>query len=225
VALERVVERIEFGYDVLLSILNGTDLSIMDFNSSAANDESSNSARVGTDEDDIFSANSDNDLGSSPLDGITKDVMKGIFDSHIGPKGLAENLEAFKAAITWSDPFIISLLCFHAIVIATAVKVSRSSSDIIRLSFLFFISGLVHSAEKLNNYGQQHWESIASQDYFDKNGVFIGIMLCAPLLMICLILMILYIREASNLLVEVKTMRIKQERKKKNIDKNSKKNK
>ena len=38
---------------------------------------------------------------------------------------------------------------------------------------------MVYSAEWLNRLGAAHWREFATQDYFDKSGVFVGATFCA----------------------------------------------
>ena len=64
--------------------------------------------------------------------------------------------------------------------------------------------------------GGEHWESFATQDYFDKRGYFIGIMLCGPLLLDVLMMLLFFMREASLLLVQVKRTEIQRKKQKKN---------
>ena len=63
---------------------------------------------------------------------------------------------------------------------------------------------VVRSAERLNDYGAQNWESLATQNYFDNRGVFVSLMLSAPLLLISVCMLLAFMREAVGLLVEVK---------------------
>lgn len=81
---------------------------------------------------------------------------------------------------------------------------------------------LVRSAERLNTYAAHNWEQFATQNYFDSKGVFMAIFLCAPLLLDSFLMLIIFLREASQLLVQVKTMELKQkeEAKKRNREKN-----
>jgi len=69
---------------------------------------------------------------------------------------------------------------------------------------------VVRSAEKLNDYGSENWEQFASQNYFDKRGVFVSLMISAPLLFISACMLVSIVREASSLLIEVKTREFKQ---------------
>jgi hypothetical protein len=90
---------------------------------------------------------------------------------------------------------------------------------------LVFLAGIVRSAEYLNKYGANNWEQFATQNYFDENGVFISIMLCAPLLLTALIMLISYLREAARLLVQVKRQELKEKYKKNKKSNNGGKNK
>ena len=70
-------------------------------------------------------------------------------------------------------------------------------------------------AERINAYAGERWEDIATQNYFDTNGIFVLIFLAVPLLLDCVIMLISFMREASSLLVEVKTRELKEKGKKK----------
>ena len=82
-----------------------------------------------------------------------------------------------------------------------------------RITLMVFIAIVVRSAEWLNALGEEHWESFATQDYFDKRGIFVGIMLCGPLLLDVLMMLLLFMKEAAVLLVQVKRTEIQQKRK------------
>ena len=88
-----------------------------------------------------------------------------------------------------------------------------------RIAVLLVVGVLVRCAELLNGYAARNWETFATQNYFDRGGIFIGIFFCGPLLLDSFMMLALMLREASSLLVEVKQM----EMKKKWQGKNSKK--
>ena len=91
---------------------------------------------------------------------------------------------------------------------------------------MFLIAGLVRSAELLNSYAAKNWRQFATQNYFDHRGIFTTVMLCGPLLFDSLILLLLLLREASQLLVQVKTAELKKKKQlqsKAKQDENSKK--
>ena len=136
----------------------------------------------------------------------------------VGPQTTKEHIQAFTAAITWKEPFIQSLLAFHVLIIIAAVYLCRKGKGIyIRMGFMVFVGIIIRLAEYLNSLGNQRWREFATQNYFDKGGIFMGIMVCAPLLVVVLVMLIVLVREASNLLGDVTQM--KQKAKNKQQDK------
>ncbi|KAL3784608.1 hypothetical protein HJC23_007064 [Cyclotella cryptica] len=197
------------------------------FGTSTLNEDTSGqSADAGAfyngDEDGFYE---DGEEMQSPLMGMADSVISDIMSSQsIGPQTAMENIQAFSAAITWGEPFIRYLLAFHMVVIVTAYVLMRK--DIyLRMGFMIFLGLIIRMAEQLNQLGNRRWRDFATQNYFDKNGIFMGIMICAPLLIICFIMLVSLIREAKNLLVDVKKMKIqaKENAKKKKADKRKKK--
>ena len=81
-----------------------------------------------------------------------------------------------------------------------------------RLILMTIIFVVVRSAEWLNEKGAEHWESFATQNYFDKRGIFLAIMLSGPLLFDVLMMLLLFIREAAMLLVTVKRTEIQRKK-------------
>ena len=48
---------------------------------------------------------------------------------------------------------------------------------------LFFLAaGIVYFAERINDLAARHWQSFATQDYFDAHGIFYSAVVSAPLL-------------------------------------------
>jgi transmembrane protein 18 len=125
-----------------------------------------------------------------------------------------EHFEAFRSAITWSEPFIIGLVTFQIVMFITCLLVSRTDTGLVpRVSILIFIALLIRTIEYLNQLASRNWREFATQNYFDHKGVFVSIMVSGPLLFDCLMMLMLFVREASNLLVKVKTNEFKKKRK------------
>ena len=80
---------------------------------------------------------------------------------------------------------------------------------------MLLIGILVRSAEWLNGIGARTWEKFSTQNYFDNRGIFIGIMFCGPLLLDCLFMLFMFVREAGQLLVVVKKEELKKKKEKK----------
>lgn len=181
----------------------------------------------GQDEDAIF----DDMDGGSPLMGMADSVMSDIMSTQVGPETAKEHIQAFTAAITWDEPFIRFLIAFHVLVIVVAVTLGRKGGIYSRMGLMVFVGLIVRLAERLNAIGASRWREFSTQNYFDKNGIFMGITVCAPLLMVCLFMLVSIIREASNLLGDVTKMKMnsqvkqkqKKEQKQKKDDKKRKK--
>lgn len=213
-ALDNVANHVENNYNLIMSMQKEP----------APESHSASSGIDGTfDDDDLHFE--DPDPEPSPLNGMADEVMKDIFSKHVGPENMSEHLQAFKSAITWSEPFIIGLLCFHVMVIILAISLNRSSNYEARMVFSVFIFIIIRSAERLNEYGRNHWEDFATQDYFDKGGFFVTVMFSVPLLMTCFFLMQSYVREACRLMIEVKTLKLKADKQKQKQKKSGEKKK
>lgn len=125
-------------------------------------------------------------------------------------------MDAFRHAITWSEPFIVSLLAFHVFMFLLCLWASSRQRTLTpRLIVLLLVGGLVRGGEYLNLLGAQHWKEFATQNYFDTRGVFCSIMFAAPLLVDSFIMLCLFLRESAQLLVQVKRQQIKHRNKKK----------
>lgn len=151
----------------------------------------------------------------SPLMGMADSVMSDIMSHQVGPQTPKEHVQAFAAAITWNEPFIQCLLAFHAVVILAAMALSRRGGIYGRMGLMIFIGVVVRAAEWMNATGSRRWREFATQNYFDQNGIFVGLTVCAPLLVVCLFMLLSMIREASNLLVDVKRMKMEAQAKQK----------
>jgi len=122
----------------------------------------------------------------------------------VAPRSTWENIQAFKAAITWGEPFILCLIGFHLIIIMAAILSTKRGGLGSRMFVMGVIFVTVRSAERLNDYGANEWERFATQNYFDSRGIFVSLMLSAPLFLVSACMLIAIIREASMLLIEVK---------------------
>jgi hypothetical protein len=132
-----------------------------------------------------------------------------------GPQTIKEHIHAFTSAITWDESFIKVILGFHVVVIVAAIAIHRQGGVYSRLGFMIFVGIIVRLADTMNRIGNSRWKEFATQNYFDNGGIFMGIMICAPLLIVCLIMLISMIREAANLIVDVGKMKVEAQKKQK----------
>lgn len=95
------------------------------------------------------------------------------------------------------------------LIIGSAIALNRAGGIYSRMGFMIFLGIIVRLAEILNTIGSRRWREFSTQNYFDRSGIFMGIMVCAPLLIVCLCLLVSMIREASSLLGDVTRMKMK----------------
>jgi hypothetical protein len=93
---------------------------------------------------------------------------------------------AFSAAINWKEPLIRGLLAFHLFLYMLFIGFLLFGNVAGQAALFFFIALLVAFSERINTYFAEHWEDVATQNYFDGQGVFAGILFAAPLLTLCL---------------------------------------
>ncbi|KAG8068545.1 hypothetical protein GUJ93_ZPchr0005g14523 [Zizania palustris] len=113
------------------------------------------------------------DQVSGLVQALSSELRRGI-----GPA--ADSLVAFVHAVDWTEPWLMCLMAFHAILLLTAVASRRKAN--LQLFLLFLAYSGVYLAEKINSYMVEHWKSIARRNYFDRAGVFISVVWLAPLL-------------------------------------------
>lgn len=157
-------------------------------------------------------------IPTSPMDFLPPDVAAKImgikdaaFEKGAGPDGFIENCQAFYAAVDWTESWIHGLLAFHAILLVLILTTRKAFE--LQCFFFMLICGLVFFAENINSYASAHWKDFAKQDYFDKRGVFMSVMLCGPLLINGFVLMISTLLYSADLLIKVKRAELKQKMK------------
>jgi transmembrane protein 18 len=137
-----------------------------------------------------------------------------FFILQAGPQSPLEHFHAFRHAISWYEPFILWLIAFQIFIFCSAIYVSRKERGLtLRLIVMMTIAAIVRGAESINQWASRNWSQFATQNYFDKRGIFVSVMICAPLLLDSLIMLLLFLREASQLLIQVKTAQLKKQKK------------
>jgi hypothetical protein len=201
-ATEQIANRMEDG---LSALLTGELPKLRESGAGAGTGAFSDQEFEGLDDDEMLHMSEEELMRQSPLSGIADSVIGNIMQSQVGPQTTMDHFQAFKSAITWSEPLIYSLLIFQITMFLLCIWVSRPNrGSAPRIVLLVLIFVVVRSAEYLNGWGARNWESFCTQNYFDRKGIFVGIMLCGPLLMDCFLLLLMFLREASQLLIKVK---------------------
>lgn len=214
--VETIVNRFEKGLSV---IMNGENPGVQ--STASSEQDVADHDRETFSEEDISSLNEDelqlllqehgDVFEASPLEGIADSVISDVMKNKVvGPSTPLEHIEAFRSAITWSESFIQCLVVFQIFIFCLSIWVSRRDRGLnVRVAVMVMIGIIVRSAEWMNRQGSMHWKRFCTQNYFDRRGIFMGVMVCAPLLFDCLIMLIFFVREAGILLVQVKRKEIR----------------
>ena len=116
----------------------------------------------------------------------------------------SESVEAFVHAVDWKEPFILSVLAFHACFLVLTISAFRGEHRTLQRASFVLLLLVVYFAERLNAYGNEHWRLFATQNYFDRHGIFISAFLSFPLLMLGLLMVIYWVCESAQLLIKIK---------------------
>ena len=124
-----------------------------------------------------------------------------------------DDVLGFYHAIDWSERWLLALLCFHLCVWLVVVGTRRHNT--VQMVLLVALLAVVRSAEWINGVAGRHWELFASQQYFDKHGVFVSVMLSVNLLLAAFFILGNALRASVAMLIEVKKKEFKHEAKRK----------
>lgn len=112
-------------------------------------------------------------------------VYKMARESGGAPKGFREDVEAFTAAVDWSERWIQALLAIHVLLWVTTILTRKRFYW--QCGTFFVVTALVVASETLNTIAHLRWQSFSKQDYFDNHGFFLGIMYSGPLLLVAMV--------------------------------------
>lgn len=136
---------------------------------------------------------------------IFSEVRRAIkFSNHT--ESFWDNVQAFAHAVDWKEPWIRGILAGHVGVFLLVLLCRRNVSV---LTGVFAVLGsLIYFGENINSVAGQHWQSFATQDYFDEHGIFYNVVVSAPALITLLTVLVFYLLHATSLMVEVKKKEI-----------------
>jgi transmembrane protein 18 len=143
---------------------------------------------------------------------ISGHFSKLVEESYKAPASFKEAIAEFAAAVNWKESWIQVLLVWHVIYF-TIFLITRKNSDIQTVQF-FITFVLVYFSENVNNILGQHWELFATQNYFDKRGVFMCTLWAGPLLFTALCQLINFVTMMGSMLIVAKRLELKDRRKK-----------
>jgi hypothetical protein len=143
------------------------------------------------------------------LQAANAEIMQGINKRSAGGSAY-ESFVGFYHAIDWVEPLLLCIGAWHLSTVLAAF-VTRNHTWTHAALFLA-LCGQVLLAETVNHFGALHWRAIASQDYFDKAGMFVSVLLSLPTVLILLGMLINMVRTAGDLLVQAKVAELKSKR-------------
>nr|CCA28205.1 conserved hypothetical protein [Albugo laibachii Nc14] len=120
-------------------------------------------------------------------------------------------------AVDWKEPLIIGTILSH-MTLLILIYITRKQYPFQVVWFIAIIALLMMS-ERINTWGQQNWKLIATQNYFDSRGVFIGIFYAAPLLFIGFVQTTLNMKRMVDLMVEIKQIQVEKQQLRKEMKK------
>lgn len=88
----------------------------------------------------------------------------------------------FIDTVRWTEPFIISLLVMQLSVFTLAYVTRRRHS--VQFALMIVLTAITLLCEQLNDIGHRHWRKFASQDYFDRQGLFMLIFVSGPFVIV-----------------------------------------
>ncbi|GLJ24304.1 hypothetical protein SUGI_0463700 [Cryptomeria japonica] len=140
------------------------------------------------------------------FEGLSAELRK---QWNAGPQGgkFVDPVLAFVHAVDWTEPWLITLIVFHIILLILAITTRKSSNFQMGL-FLGALAG-VYFAETINYHLSRNWKKFAGQNYFDPHGVFLSNMWSGPLLVISTIILINTLITLSQLIVKWKKAELK----------------
>lgn len=74
----------------------------------------------------------------------------------------------------------------------------------VQIGLFVAIMASIYMAERLNTLAAANWESFSTQNYFDRQGVFVSTLWSTPLLLIGTVMLFQSLYNASSLLIQVR---------------------
>lgn len=88
----------------------------------------------------------------------------------------------FLDRVRWTEPLIRGLFAFHCLLFLFTYLTRRH--DVMQFGILLFVTAIALGAERLNDYAKANWRRFATQDYFDREGLFMVIFVSGPFVLL-----------------------------------------
>ena len=123
--------------------------------------------------------------------------------------GFWDNVQGFYHAVDWSrDRWIFLFTALQLCALASVLYVRNGSAQTQCTVFMLWV-GVSMCASPLNAWAGENWRLFSTQNYFDKNGVFMSALFTAPLILVLIVQLVLIVRHLSNLAVAAGKLKLK----------------
>lgn len=152
------------------------------------------------------------DVEQATADLLSQLQSQGYFGSKENDKltmtaELYDTMMGFLHAIHWSTDRWIFYLLGSQISLYLLAFLTRKIPNV-QIGMLIGVALLIYNTETVNVLGAVYWKRFSSQNYFDENGVFVGIFYAAPLLLLLLLQLINTLYQTAYLLIAVKVSKV-----------------
>lgn len=113
---------------------------------------------------------------------VEESILQLIRETNKAPKDLLNHWHAFSSAINWNQKWIQFILLFHICLFSISF-LTRNNQTYQTICFLI-VMVLLASLETMNSYAAIHWKLFSDQNYFDTHGVFAGVIVAFPLIIL-----------------------------------------
>ncbi|GJP83658.1 hypothetical protein CLOP_g13787 [Closterium sp. NIES-67] len=120
---------------------------------------------------------------------------------------ITDQIQAFIHAVDWTEPWIIGLLSFHAVLLLMVLLTRRWQN--FQFVVFAFCAILVYLAEHINAYAAHHWKAFSRQNYFDQYGLFVSVLFFGPILVIGIVILVQLMVSTVELMVKWKRAELK----------------
>lgn len=100
----------------------------------------------------------------------------------------SRQLYDFIESVRWNEPFILSLIALQVVLLVFILLTRRYDS--VQFGVLVALTAISLNAERLNTLGKRYWRVFATQDYFDRPGLFMLVFVTGPFVMLANIIVV-----------------------------------
>ncbi|KAJ3099511.1 Transmembrane protein 18 [Phlyctochytrium planicorne] len=113
----------------------------------------------------------------------------------------------FINVVNWTEPLIVGILTFHLLIFVWVLAIRKNHNLLV--STLVFLGGSVFASEPVNSYLRENHELVSEVNYFDAGGVFMAVLVLAPIVVNMVLIVIFMLRVVVDVMAVVKGRQIK----------------